>query len=67
MLEFIGVQLNSLVGGVNASLPDLMAKARAGSEVTVQWSGIIQMRLGPTMTVRIPYHSGLLLLDLTQC
>jgi hypothetical protein len=41
-------------GGINAQPPALKAKARAGSTVTVQWSGIIRMHQGPYMSVGHP-------------
>jgi len=36
--------------GLNATPPELKAFARAGSEVSVQWSGIVRMHLGPVMS-----------------
>jgi hypothetical protein len=44
----------TFIGGLKPSPPELKAVARAGSNVTVQWSGIIRMHLGPVMTVRCP-------------
>ncbi|KAF2405581.1 hypothetical protein EJ06DRAFT_526096 [Trichodelitschia bisporula] len=40
----------SITCGLDATPPDLSAKARAGANVTVQWSGIIRMHLGPVLT-----------------
>jgi hypothetical protein len=42
-----------LEGGKNAGKPDLRAVARAGANVTAQWSGIIKMHDGPSMTVSL--------------
>jgi hypothetical protein len=38
-------------GGLNARVGKLNAIARAGSDVTVTWSGMIKMHHGPVMTV----------------
>ena len=39
------------VGGDNPHPPELKAYARAGSNVTVQWSNIIHMHSGPVISV----------------
>jgi len=39
------------LGGKQPSAPELHAVARAGANVTAQWSGIIKMHNGPAMTV----------------
>jgi len=36
--------------GLDSKPPELKAVARAGSEVAVQWSGIVRMHLGPVMS-----------------
>jgi cellulase len=36
--------------GLDAQPPELKAVARAGSDVAVQWSGIVRMHLGPVMS-----------------
>jgi hypothetical protein len=39
-------------GGLAARVGKMNAIARAGSEVTVAWSGMIKMHHGPVMSVR---------------
>jgi hypothetical protein len=39
--------------GYDPKAPALKAVARAGANVTVQWSGIVRTHYGPTMTVRV--------------
>jgi hypothetical protein len=43
---------NIRIGGTDAKPGVLRAVARAGSNVDIQWSGIIRMHNGPVLTVR---------------
>jgi lytic cellulose monooxygenase (C1-hydroxylating) len=47
----------SITCGLDAQPPELKAVARAGSEVSVQWSGIVRMHQGPVMSYLGPLAS----------
>ena len=53
-------KLTGITGGVNPRPPALHAKARAGSNITVQWSGVVRLHQGPILSVR--YQGTLLML-----
>jgi hypothetical protein len=42
--------------GTDPKPPALKAKARAGAEINVGWSGIIRMHNGPVMSASLPKH-----------
>ncbi|KAF2670631.1 hypothetical protein BT63DRAFT_454820 [Microthyrium microscopicum] len=53
------VQDPAITCGLSPTPPELTAVARAGSEVTVQWSGIIQMHYGPVLTYLGKWEPGM--------
>lgn len=46
--------------GENPVVPPLMAKARAGADVTIQWTAVPIHHWGPSMTVGLTNESALL-------
>jgi hypothetical protein len=47
----------NLKGGVNAKAPALKAVARAGANVTIEWSGIVRTHYGPQMNYLAAFPS----------
>jgi hypothetical protein len=50
-IEFVGNSLTESIGGDNPIAPEISAVARAGSNVTMQWSNVIRMHNGPIVNV----------------
>ena len=44
-------QIPDIACGLNPVAPPLKAYARAGADVTIQWTGIPRQHLGPSMSV----------------
>jgi len=45
--------------GLQSSPPELKAVARAGSNITVQWTGVIRMHLGPVLSYLGAWQPGM--------